>query len=632
MSEKSPESVAAKAEKDALAENSRVVSNRMEPANQGLQSLKHTPLTGDDSAKGKARPAMSEESDVEKRLKDERSAKGKQLQTLGVNPYGNGLKPEHLASEILARHANDSAEQLEAAKPGPYSIAGRVMSIRDFGKAGFIVVQDRSGALQVHVKKDVLGDAFALYKQLDGGDFVYVKGPAFRSKSGELTIAATEYRPLTKTLRAPPGKFSAEDKVKLSPQQVERVKAAVAAVHAASAEGTDPKDRQRRSDEAQAAQEALLKDDPNAQKALSHAVAKAWAESQALQDTEERYRRRYVDLLSNANVRETFVRRTKLVQFIRTFLDARGYLEVETPMMHPLVTGAAARPFITHHNVYDVPLFMRIAPELYLKRLVVGGFDRVYEINRNFRNEGVSTRHNPEFTMLEFYEAYATYTDLMDLTEEMISAAAVHVTGNSKVKYGEHVIDFAKGWPRIPMRQAIVDKVKDLTVGDFGDVAKLRAVASRHKDADVKAISTMNPGELMGLLFEQHVEGTLVNPTFITEFPVETSPLARRNDADPTITDRFELFCVGREIANAFSELNDPVDQEQRFKAQVDAKARGQQETMDYDADYIRALEHGMPPTAGEGIGIDRLCMLFTDAQSIRDVILFPLLRPQGAK
>lgn len=576
---------------------------------------------------------MSDESDVEKKLKEERLGKGEKLKALGHLPYGNGFRPEHLAAEILTKHEHDTPEQLEAAKPGPYSIAGRVVSVRDFGKAGFIVLQDRSGAIQVHVKKDALGEqGFAPYKLLDVGDFVGVTGTAFRSKTGELTLAATAYRPLTKTLRAPPGKFSAE--IKLTPEQAERVKAAVAAVSAATEGEDEPTRRQKLSDDAIAAQQALLKDDPVAAKALPQAVAKAWAEKQALHDTEERYRRRYVDLLSNAGVRDTFVKRTRLVQFIRQFLDARGYLEVETPMMHPLISGAAARPFVTHHNVYDVDLYMRIAPELYLKRLVVGGFDRVYEINRNFRNEGVSTKHNPEFTMLEFYEAYATYHDLMDLTEELISAAAVHVTGGSRVKYGERTIDFAKGWPRIPMRQAILERVKDLSAADFSDVEKLRAIALRRAEtpADKAAVASMNVGEATGLLFEQYVEGELINPTFITEFPVENSPLARRNDANPAITDRFELFCMGREIANAFSELNDPIDQEQRFKAQVDARDRGQQETMDYDADYIRALEHGMPPTAGEGIGIDRLCMLLTDSPSIRDVILFPLLRPQNTK
>ncbi|MGV3621801.1 MAG: lysine--tRNA ligase [Archangium sp.] len=405
-----------------------------------------------------------------------------------------------------------------------------------------------------------------------------------------------------------------------------RVKAAADAVMAAvTAAPQDQREKART--EAVAEQSKSLAGDEL--KALPGAVNKAWAESQALADVEERYRRRYVDLLSNASTRETFKKRTKLVQFIRDFLNRRDFLEVETPMMHSLVSGAAARPFVTHHNTYDIDLFMRIAPELYLKRLVVGGFDRVYEINRNFRNEGVSTRHNPEFTMLEFYQAYATYEDLMDLSEEMISEAAVAVTGSSVVKYGEHTIDFKKGWPRIPMTEAIRQRVPELKAGDFGDVEKLRAVALRGAEEKDKAtISTMNLGELITALFEMHVEATLIQPTFITQFPVESSPLARRNDANPAVTDRFELFIVGREIANAFSELNDPVDQAGRFQSQLDAKTRGQQETMDFDHDYIRALEHGLPPTAGQGIGIDRLAMLLTDAPSIRDVILFPLLKP----
>ncbi len=351
-----------------------------------------------------------------------------------------------------------------------------------------------------------------------------------------------------------------------------------------------------------------------------------------LADVEQRYRQRYVDLVVTEEARRVFKLRSAVIGRIRQWLEdpSRRFMEVETPMMHVIPGGATARPFVTHHNALDLQLYLRVAPELYLKRLVVGGFDRVYEINRNFRNEGISTRHNPEFTMLEFYQAYATYEDLMDLTEDMISQAAIAVTGSSVVKYGEHTIDFKKGWPRIPMTEAIRGKVQDLGVGDFGDVAKLRAVANRKADEKERAaIATMNCGELIGLLFEQYVEGELIQPTFITQFPVETSPLARRNDRNPAITDRFELFCVGREIANAFSELNDPVDQAQRFQAQLDAKDRGQQETMDYDQDYIRALEHGLPPTAGEGIGIDRLAMLLTDAQSIRDVILFPLLKPQ---
>jgi lysyl-tRNA synthetase, class II len=356
-----------------------------------------------------------------------------------------------------------------------------------------------------------------------------------------------------------------------------------------------------------------------------------FAEKNAMADTEQRYRQRYLDLLANAHVRATFVKRSKLVQFIRKFLDARGYLEVETPMMHSLVSGAAARPFRTHHNTLNLDLYMRIAPELHLKRLVVGGFDRVYEINRNFRNEGISTRHNPEFTMLEFYEAYATYEDLIALTEEMIAEAAKAVVGTTSIKYGEHTLEFGRGWKRIPMWESIREKVPSLTDKDRADTDKLRATALEGLHGpERKGVEGMNSGELIGSLFEKHVEATLIQPTFVTHFPTEISPLARRNDDDPTITDRFELFVAQREIANAFSELNDPIDQKGRFQAQVDAKGRGQEETMDFDEDYIRALEHGLPPTAGEGIGIDRLAMLFTDSASIRDVILFPLLKPQA--
>jgi lysyl-tRNA synthetase len=578
---------------------------------------------------------MSEEGLIEQKIYAERAQKADAWRKQGINPYGNGFTPTHLSRELLASYGAMSAADLDAEKPGPFSIAGRVMSIRDFGKAAFVVVQDRSGALQVHVKKDALGDAgYSAFKLVDVADFVGVKGTLFKTKTGELTLLATELRPLTKALRPLPGKFSAEEKVALPPERLALVKAAAARVLDATSGLSDAKERAEAHAQALAKEEAALRGDVDAVKALKHAVAKAWAEKQALADVEERYRRRYLDLLSNPNVRETFKKRTKLVQFIRRFLDERDFLEVETPMMHPLVSGAAARPFVTHHNALDMKLYLRIAPELYLKRLVVGGFDRVYEINRNFRNEGISTKHNPEFTMLEFYQAYATYEDLMDLTEELISEACVAVTGGSKVQYGPDVIDFKKGWPRIPMIEAILQRVPELKERDFSDADKLKAVAKRKAESDKERaiIDTMNVGELIGALFEQYVEGELVQPTFITQFPVETSPLARRNDANPAVTDRFELFCVRREIANAFSELNDPVDQEQRFRAQLDAKARGHEETMDYDADYIRALEHGLPPTAGEGIGIDRLAMLFTDAPSIRDVILFPLLKPQGPK
>jgi lysyl-tRNA synthetase class 2 len=515
---------------------------------------------------------MADEGIQEQKIYTERCAKADEWRKQGMNPFGNGFEPKHLAGALAAEFADATSEQLEQNKPGPFTIAGRVVSNRDFGKAAFVVVHDRSGSIQVHVKRDALGDKFAAFKLVDVADFVGVTGTLFRSKSGELTISATEFVPLTKSLRPLPGKFSKGD-----------------------------------NDE-----------------------AKEWAEKQALHDVEERYRRRYVDMLSNPSVRETFRRRSKLVQFIRRYLDNRDFLEVETPMMHSLVTGATARPFTTHHNTLDLKLFMRIAPELHLKRLVVGGFDRVYEINRNFRNEGISTKHNPEFTMLEFYQAYATYEDLMDLTEEMLAEAAQFVCGTTKLQYGEHEIDLKKGWPRISMKDAIRSKVSELSDRDFTDADKLRAVASKGlNEKEAAALATMTAGELVGALFEQFVESELIQPTFITEFPVEVSPLARRNDLNPAVADRFELFCVGREIANAFSELNDPFDQEQRFRAQLDAKQRGQQETMDYDADYIRALEHGLPPTAGEGIGIDRLAMLLTNSPSIRDVILFPLLKPQ---
>jgi lysyl-tRNA synthetase class 2 len=562
---------------------------------------------------------MSDEGKKEHELYEQRVASAKKWSELGVNPFGNGFRPEHTAAQIVEKHRNgdiDAAQaRLDAANkafnaakeaagrsPGwrppkgveltppekaaqevvaaakaaleplveaanksvlTYTLAGRIVALNNIGKLTFFRLQDRTGAIQVKADKLVLGDAYEQIKLFDLGDFVGVTGTATRSNTGELTIAVTKLQPLTKTFRPLPGKFAKGD------------------------------------------------------------AAKAWLDENvgALSDTEQRYRQRYLDLLANPAVRDTFVRRSKLVAFIRKFLDERGYLEVETPMMHPLVTGAAARPFTTHHNTLDMKLFMRIAPELYLKRLVVGGFDRVYEINRNFRNEGISTRHNPEFTMLEFYEAYATYDDLMDLTEGMVSEAARHVTGGTKVKYGEHEIEFAKGWQRLPMWKAVQEKLPQLK--DPSDVEAMRTLVGPEG-------AKMNRGELLAALFEHHVESTLIQPTFVTEFPVEISPLARRNDKDPSITDRFELFVVGREIANGFSELNDPVDQEGRFKAQLDAKAAGNQETMDYDADYIRALEHGLPPTAGEGIGIDRLAMLLTDSPSIRDVILFPLLKPQG--
>ncbi len=345
-----------------------------------------------------------------------------------------------------------------------------------------------------------------------------------------------------------------------------------------------------------------------------------------LSDQESRYRQRYLDLIMNESARETFRMRTRLVQGIREFLNARDFLEVETPMMQAIPGGAVARPFVTHHNALDMQLFLRIAPELYLKRLVVGGFERVYEINRNFRNEGLSTRHNPEFTMLEFYQAYAEYTDLMDLTEQMIRTLAQQVVGSTTVHYQGEDYDFAQSFARMTVRESILHCNPDMAPEDLDDLDRARAIAER---LDIRVKDSYGLGKVQIEIFEKTVESRLMQPTFITAYPTEVSPLARLNDDDPFVTDRFEFFVGGREIANGFSELNDAEDQAERFRKQVAEKDAGDLEAMHFDADYIRALEHGMPPTAGEGIGIDRLVMLFTDSPSIRDVLLFPHMRPE---
>jgi lysyl-tRNA synthetase class 2 len=345
-----------------------------------------------------------------------------------------------------------------------------------------------------------------------------------------------------------------------------------------------------------------------------------------LQDTETRYRQRYVDLIMNEVARKTFRIRTKVVQYLRHFLDSRGFLEVETPMMQAIPGGAAARPFATHHHALDMQLFLRIAPELYLKRLVVGGFERVYEINRNFRNEGLSTRHNPEFTMLEFYQSYADYRDLMNLTEEMLRGLAEEVLGTAAVVYQGDTFDFGKPFVRMTVKESIPHFNTDIVDADLDDIDRARDVAKR---LGIPLEQRWGLGKVQIEIFEKTVEHRLHDPTFITQYPTEVSPLARRNDDNPFVTDRFEFFVGGREIANGFTELNDAEDQAERFRKQVEDKAAGDEEAMHFDADYIRALEHGMPPTAGEGIGIDRLVMLLTDSPSIRDVLLFPHMRPE---
>lgn len=344
-----------------------------------------------------------------------------------------------------------------------------------------------------------------------------------------------------------------------------------------------------------------------------------------LTDQELRYRQRYLDLLVNEDSRKTFMIRTKIIEAIRQFLVARDFLEVETPMMQVIPGGAAARPFVTHHNVLDMPLYLRIAPELYLKRLVVGGFERVFEINRNFRNEGLSTRHNPEFTMLEFYQGYADYHDLMDLTEEMIREIAKNVLGQTEITYLEHTFDTNKPFARIKLFDSILQFNPNLKASD---IDTLEAAIATAKKLDISIQDSYGLGKVQLEIFEKTVEHRLIQPTFIIEYPAEVSPLARRNDQNPFITDRFEMFIAGREIANGFSELNDAEDQAERFRAQVASKEAGDMEAMPYDEDYIAALEYGLPPTAGEGIGIDRLVMLFTNSPSIRDVILFPHMRP----
>jgi lysyl-tRNA synthetase class 2 len=343
-----------------------------------------------------------------------------------------------------------------------------------------------------------------------------------------------------------------------------------------------------------------------------------------LTDQEIRYRQRYLDLIMNEGSRDTFIIRSRIVQFIRDFLNRRGFLEVETPMMQTIPGGAAARPFTTHHNALDMQLYLRIAPELYLKRLVVGGYEKVYEINRNFRNEGLSTRHNPEFTMLEFYEAYADYNDLMDITEDLLREMALLVLGGTTVAYQGEQFDFGKKFTRMSVKESILHFNPELVAADLDDLAAARAVAEK---LDIALKDSYGLGKVQIEIFEKTVEHRLMDPTFITAYPTEVSPLARRNDEDPFVTDRFEFFVGGREIANGFSELNDPEDQAERFKKQVEEKEAGDTEAMHYDADYVCALEHGMPPTAGEGIGIDRLVMLFTDSASIRDVLLFPHMR-----
>ncbi len=487
----------------------------------------------------------------------ERRAKLTALRGQGI-AFPNDFRRGDYAGDLQAQYADAeqwNAEALEG-KPHRVALGGRVLLKRDMGKAGFAQIQDESGRLQLWLKKDLLGDAFEVFKELDLGDIVAVEGELTRTRTGELSVKADGLRLLTKALRPLPDKF--------------------------------------------------------------HGMA----------DVEQRYRQRYVDLIVTPESREVFVKRSKIIRAMRAWLDARRFLEVETPMMHYIPGGAAAKPFVTHHNALDLQLYLRVAPELYLKRLVVGGLERVYEINRNFRNEGVSTRHNPEFTMLELYEAYATYTEIMDLTEGVIRDVAQEVLGTTQMHWEGQDIDLGPAFRRWSMTDAVLEHNPEIRREDLRDVEKMRAHCVRLGCAVKPAYGW---GKLLLEIFEKTVEHTLVQPTFIVDHPVEVSPLARANDRDPELTDRFELFINGKELANGFSELNDPEDQAERFRAQVAAKEGGDDEAMHFDADYIRALEVGLPPTGGLGIGIDRLVMLMTGSASIRDVLLFPYMRPESA-
>jgi lysyl-tRNA synthetase, class II len=479
------------------------------------------------------------------------------LKTQGTQAYPNDFSPTHTTAALLERFAETKPEAFEQLTE-QFALAGRIMSIRHFGKAAFFHIQDRSGQIQVYVRQgDSPQEAVTLLKEtLDVGDFVGVRGSIFRTRTGELTIKTATLRLLSKSLRPLPEKWH------------------------------------------------------------------------GLQDVEVRYRQRYLDMLVNPHVRETFRKRAQLIQLIRQFFIDRDYLEVETPTMQSIAGGALARPFVTHHNTLDIDLYLRIAPELFLKRLIVGGAERVFEVGRNFRNEGMSTKHNPEFTTLEFYEAYATYEHLMTLTEELFAFLAREVNGSLTVPYGEQTIDFTPPWPRLGMKEALC-QYTGLSMEELDNEATVRAKA---RALGVHTPAAAPLGKAMEELFGEVVEPHLVQPTFVVSYPVEVSPLARRNETDSRFVDRFELYIAGREIANAFSELNDPEDQLQRFLEQLREREAGDQEAHALDEDYVRALEYGMPPTAGEGIGIDRLVMLFTNSPSIRDVILFPQMRPEKAR
>jgi len=505
-----------------------------------------------------------------------------EIAEMGHALYPHRFDRSHTLTEIVEKyrgHAGrkDEAElervnaELKTAEGGEVAVAGRILTMRLMGKAAFAHLSDGLNLLQVYIRKNDVGDeAWNLYQKLDLGDWIGVRGFLFVTKTGELSVHAASFRFLSKALLPMPDKY--------------------------------------------------------------HGV----------QDKELRYRQRYVDLIASSSVherqpgelttREVFEKRAVIVREIRRYFDERGYVEVETPMLSPLATGAAARPFVTHHNALGIDLYARIAPELYLKRLIVGGFEKVYEINRNFRNEGLSFKHNPEFTMLEWYQAYSDFRDLMDLTEDLIKMLVDRACETRRIPYQEQTIDF-DAWQRLTMREAVIKYWPDEATRPRLDSLLERAGLEEAAAAlDLGFDPKLNNGQLLGEIFEHVAEPHLINPTFITEFPTELSPLSKQFPDDPRFVERFELYIAGMEIANAFSELNDPAEQRRRFEEQVSQRERGDEEAMVMDEDYLRALSYGMPPTGGEGIGIDRLVMLLTNQRSIRDVILFPHMRPESPK
>jgi lysyl-tRNA synthetase class 2 len=492
---------------------------------------------------------------------EQRRANLDAITRLGIRPYPNRFATTDTVSALVEAHGDRAKEALEAERVDTVT-AGRIISIRSFGKASFFVLSDGRARIQVYVRQDALDERdFALSKLLDYGDHIGVSGHLFRTKTNELSIWAGKLEFLAKCFLPLPEKFH------------------------------------------------------------------------GLQDVEIRYRQRYLDLIVNPEVRRVFEVRSRTITAIREFLVSRGFLEVETPMMQVIAGGALARPFVTHHNALDMKLYLRIAPELYLKRLVVGGIERVFEINRNFRNEGIGYRWNPEFTMLEFYWAYADYNDLMALSEQLLSHTVQTAVGTLDVEWGDARISFAAPFARRTFRSLVADAARlklgeDIGEGSLKNLDEVAALAGR---LGVEVDKGWGPGKIATEIFEKHVEELLVQPTFVYDYPTEVSPLSKQRPDDPETVERFELYAGGMEIANAFSELNDPDEQRRRFEAQLADRARGDQEAHQMDEDYIRALEYGLPPTGGEGIGIDRLVMLLTNSPSIRDVILFPLMRPQGS-